>query len=194
MLNCIEARKTAKRMLGRRRYRHSVGVARAAKSLARRYGGDARAAALAGYLHDIAKEFDEEKLKKWAADPALEGIIDEKWAHPVLHAFAGAAYAKSVLKIDDDRIISAIRWHTTAKAGMSQLEKIIYVADFISADRTYDICRSVRKTAKRSLDAAYGEELSYTVKKLKSKNAPIVPITLEAYAELNERKQTNDVT
>lgn len=183
-----QARKLAKQRLSPKRYRHSVCVARAAGQLAAKYGEDKTNALIAGYLHDIAKELPKDEMTRLAVHPDTVDIIDNKKIHPVLHSYAGAALAGE-LGVTDERIIDAIRYHSTGKPGISLFGKIVYVADFISADRKYPQSKIVREAAKISLDKAYEEELAIVYNHLSEKGREILPITLSAIQEMKGNKK-----
>ena len=89
-----------------------------------------------------------------------------------------------MLGITDADVINAIRYHTTGREGMSLLEKIVYIADFISADRNYKDVGVVRKLAAQSLEEAILYTAEYTIKKLASQNLPIHPATLDCYKDV----------
>ena len=179
-----EARAAAKAELSKKWYRHTVSVAAAARRLARRFGESVEAAQIAAYLHDIAKELPAERLRQLADCGELANLTDKKQAQPVLHAFAGARIACERYGITDGDILNAIRYHTTGRPGMSRLEMIIFVADFISADRRQKTAEPVRRRAKQSLELAAAEELRLSIEYLNGKKAEIVPLTLAAYDEL----------
>ena len=86
--------------------------------------------------------------------------------------------------ITDEEILGAIRWHTTGKAGMSLMEKIIYTADFISADREYPGVDTVRKLAEISLEHAMLYTCRYTIEDLVRHDRPVHPSTMELYNDL----------
>ena len=111
--------------LTERRYIHSLCVADEAVKLAEKYGCDKEKAYTAGILHDIFKDTPKEEMLKMFDDFGiiLNGV--EKQAPKLWHAILGSEYIKRVLKINDDEIISAVRYHTTAKAGMTLLEKVM---------------------------------------------------------------------
>ena len=94
---------------------------------------------------------------------------------------------KEVLKINNTELISAIRYHTTAKRDMSLLEKIIYVADFTSADRNYPDVNVMRALADKSLEEAMIYALKYTIPKLLECDSAVHPDTLDAYNFLKVR-------
>ena len=166
------------------RYNHSICVADEARRLALIYNIDADKAYLAGLLHDITKNFStEEHLKNFSRfDIILTDI--EKSSEKLWHAISGAAYVNNILKVNDNDIVSAIRYHTTAKNNMTLFEKIIYLADFTSADRNYPDVSVMRKLVYKSIKDAMLYSLNYTINDLKEKNKAVHPDTLAAYNEI----------
>ena len=79
-------------------------------------------------------------------------------------------YIKNELGIDNEEILSAVRYHTTGKKGMTLLEKIVYIADYISAERDYPDVDVMRALSKESLEKAALYSLKYTLKKLSKTN------------------------
>lgn len=166
------------------RYIHSLGVAKSAKELAALYGADEEKAYTAGLLHDVMKNAspDEQLQIMEKADIILSPC--EKLNQKLWHAIAGAAFLKTELNITDEEIISAVRWHTTGKAGMNTLEKTVYLADFISEDRTYPDVDEVRRLAYISLERAIVYTQKYCIQKLLSQNMIIDPSGVECYNDL----------
>lgn len=113
------------------------------------------------------------------AEPGLDPVEKE---YPALwHAIAGAAFVRDELGIRDQDILNAIRYHTMARANMSMLERIVYVGDLISADRSYKDVDRMRKLAGRGLDLAVKEALRFAISDLAAKGNRIPRCTLEAY-------------
>ncbi len=166
------------------RYIHSLGVAKSAKELAALYGADEEKAYTAGLLHDVMKNAspDEQLQIMEKADIILSPC--EKLNQKLWHAIAGAAFLKTELNITDEEIISAVRWHTTGKAGMTTLEKTVYLADFISEDRTYPDVDEVRRLARIGLESAIVYTQKYCIQKLLSQNMIIDPSSVECYNDL----------
>ncbi len=182
-----------KNRLTPKRFNHSLAVAEEAKRLARKYGEDEARLFTAGLLHDAMKDSSpEEQLKLLDEDGIMLSDI-EKSAKKLWHAISGEVFARRVVGIEDKEILSAIRYHTTAKAGMTKFEKLLYVADFTSADRDYDGVDAVRSAADRDLDEAMEEGLSFTVSDLAGQRRPIHPDTVDAYNEIVlKRKSWNE--
>ena len=114
---------------------------------------------------------------------------NERQNQKLWHAAAGAAYAKSVLKIEDDEILSAILNHTTGRADMTLLEKIILVADITSDDREYSNVKNLRAIAETSLDEVIAAYSVYIVAYLKENNLYIsekTKATFNCYSKFNK--------
>ncbi len=163
------------------RYHHSLCVADEAVRLAERYGADEKQAYTAGILHDIMKDADANAQLQILAD--FDILLDEvERVSPTLwHARAGEAFIRHILQLPDEDILTAVRYHTTGRAGMSLLEKILFVADFTSADRTYDDVDEMRRLSDVSLEAAMEYGIAYTIHDLLNKGRPVHPDTLAAY-------------
>ena len=167
-----------------KRYKHSLAVAVEAQRLANLYGADEEKAYLCGLLHDITKNSSrEEHLNIFSNFDIMLNDIEIR-SEKLWHAISGAAYVKNVLKIADDEIFDAIRYHTTAKPSISLLSKILYLADFTSQDRNYPDVDVMRNLVNKSLDAAYKYALSYTVKEIIEKGAAVHIDTIQAYNEV----------
>lgn len=176
-------KKLLRERLTEKRYNHSLCVAQEAYRLALKYGADEQKAYLAGLLHDITKNApDTEHLNIFNK---FDIILDDIEFNSVKlwHAISGAAYIEYILNIKDKEIISAVRYHTTARKDISLLEKILYLADFTSADRDYEDVGVLRRLVNESLENAYIYALSYSVKELVDKSVPIHTDTFEAYNE-----------
>lgn len=169
--------------LSKKRYTHSLNVANAAVELARRYGGDADKAYLAGLLHDIAKELPAEEQLAIVKGSRLDVCEIETKSVPLFHAIAGAEMVRQMFDIRDEEILWAIRWHTVAAGGMSKLAVIIYLADLISEDRSYKDVNRMRKLANKSLERAMCEALRFSLSDSAEKGNSIPHSTLAAYNE-----------
>jgi len=166
------------------RFLHSLEVAKSAEYLALRYGADVDKARVAGLLHDVMKDVSAAEQLQIFKDFGILLTDVEKNAPKLWHAIAGAAFIQHILGIRDADIVNAIRYHTTARAGMSLLEKIVFIADFISADRTYPDVDVMRRLADETLEKAMQYALEYTVRDLKNKGAAVHPDTIAALEEI----------
>lgn len=179
----LEYKKILESRLTPKRYNHSLCVADEAVRLAQKYGGNCEKAYLAGLLHDITKNASkDEHLNIFSQFGIMLNEI-EKSAEKLWHAISGAAYIEHILKIEDQEIITAVRYHTTARENMTQLDKLLYLADFTSADRDYDDIDIMRQKVEISMEAALDYALSYTINDLVSRGKPLHIDTVKAYNE-----------
>ena len=170
-------------LMGDKRYIHSVNVSKEAVRLAEKYGVDTEKAALAGILHDITKELDVQKQLQIfdSGDIILSDV--EKSTTKLWHAISGSVYVQTELGINDQDIINAIRYHTTGRAGMSPLEKVIFLADFTSEERNYPDVDVIRKKAEISLEEGMLYGIQFTLSVLLSREGCISEDALGAYHE-----------
>lgn len=164
-----------------KRYNHSICVADEAVRLANKYGGDCDKAYLAGLLHDITKNATQDEHLQIFNEFGIMLNDIEKSAEKLWHAISGAAYIEHILGIKDEEIITAVRYHTTAREDMTQLEKLLYLADFTSADRDYDDIDIMRQKVEISMEAGLDYALSYTINDLVSRGKPLHLDTVKAY-------------
>lgn len=169
--------------LSEKRYFHSLCVAEEAVRLADRYGGDRSKAYLAGLLHDVLKDTDDKEQLKFAKQFGIILSDLELNAPKLYHSIIGSEYIRQVLGVTDPEIISSVRYHTTAKADMTLLEKILYLADYTSRDRDYDGVDKMREAVEQSMEKAMKIALQYTVEDLTSRGLPVHPDTLAAYEQ-----------
>jgi predicted HD superfamily hydrolase involved in NAD metabolism len=165
-----------------KRAAHVLGTARMAAELAALYGADAEKAETAALLHDLFRlapvpELDAQ-IDRLGEDPALKGDAN------LSHGRIAAAFAKEELGVADADILNAVRYHTTGRAGMSKLEKILYVADAAEPGRDYEGAPVLREAARRDLDEACRMELENTLRHLREKGREPHPDSLRAYAWL----------
>lgn len=166
------------------RFTHSLHVAEEARLLAQKYGADPEKAYTAGILHDIMKNSPREEQLAVLEQAGVTLTADERANPKLWHAIAGEAYARTVLQVRDADILQAIRYHTTARAGMSVLEKVLYIADFISADRDYNGVEEMRAAAGVSLEAAMLEGMRFCITDLVQSGQVIHTDSVEAYNEI----------
>ena len=186
--DCVKASdypKFIRKMMGDYRYTHSLNVAEEAVILAKLYGCDEKKAYTAGILHDITKEIPHEEQLQIILDGGI--ILDDvqKNAPKLWHSISGSVYVMTKLGITDIDIINAIRYHTTGRAGMSLLEKIIYTADYTSKERSYNGADIMREKSRKSLEEAMIFSCQFTLQNLSSKEAAIHPDQLFCYNELD---------
>ena len=166
------------------RFRHSLCVADEARRLAVRYGADPDKAYTAGILHDIMKDTDREAQLKILSDYGAELDAVEKHSPTLWHACTGEVFLRHVLGVEDEDILRAVRYHTTGCVGMTLLEKVLFVADFTSADRNYPDVDVMRCFADESLEAAIRYGVDYTIRELIERRNFIHPDTVALYNDV----------
>lgn len=163
--------------LKRERIEHTERVARAAVSLAKRFGVNVSDALTAALLHDIGKETE----KEWFALQGLEPPIETADMPPqIRHAAYGAAIAENCFGIENADILEAIRLHTTGDAKMSKLAQVVFLADGIEEGRDGEEAEKVRLTLREGLTAGMAEELKANIEYLKSRGMEIYPRMIKA--------------
>ena len=163
-----------------KRLRHCLGVEKAARELAERFGLDVEKAGLAGLLHDYAKKVSDEDflslIDKYRLDPDLKN-----WGNNVWHGMVGIYKIQEDLDLHDPEILRAIEIHTVGAGQMTNLDKVIYVADYIEHNRAFPGVDEAREIASLSLNKAVAYETARTVEHLAHQGFPIYPQTLETY-------------
>lgn len=163
---------------------HSRCVAKSARRLAEKYGGDPEKMFVAGLLHDVMKEAGEEETLEFCDRHGIELTPLERRSPKLWHAITGSVYVRTVMGITDPEIVVPIRYHTTGRAGMTLGEKILFIADFISADRDYSDVDVMREKAGSSLEDAMLYGLGYTIDELAQRRKAIHPDTVDAYNDI----------
>lgn len=145
------------------RYIHSIGVMETSREMAERFNVDKEKAIIAGLLHDCAKQIDKQ-IQITMCDERGVLIDDVKRENPALiHAELGADMAKTEFGITDKEILGAIKYHTLGRPNMTDLEKILYLADIIEPNRKeFEGLAELRALCKKDLNEAtlYGLELN----------------------------------
>lgn len=139
-------------LLNPHRYEHTLGVAQTAFTIAEACGFDVHRAYLAGLLHDCAKHMSDEDLIREAENHGETLTAQEiKYPNNLLHSKAGSYRANEIYGIEDREILDSIYYHTSGRANMSLLEKIIYISDFIEPGRKINIKPSLSELRSQSL-------------------------------------------
>ena len=168
------------RTLKESRYRHTVSVAHTAAALAMVHEASLYKALLAGMLHDCAKSFKDKELLEKCIKKGIEVSEIERENPSLLHAKYGAYLAEHRYEVEDPEILSAIACHTTGKPGMSTLDKILFIADYIEPYRIHtEKLPYIRRLSFENLDKALVFILESTLEYLKTTKAPIDPMTAE---------------
>ena len=175
-------------LLNPNRVRHVLGCRDTAVALAERWGADVTDAARAGILHDITKAIDG-PLQLTLCDAYGKLLDDFSKRYPrTLHALTGAMVAQRIFG-ENPAVVSAIESHTTGKANMTLLEKIIYVADYMEPNRDFPGVEKLRELAFSDLDGALKLGLEMTLEHLKAQGAEVSPASRSALDWLNQEKR-----
>ncbi|MFC4558881.1 bis(5'-nucleosyl)-tetraphosphatase (symmetrical) YqeK [Virgibacillus kekensis] len=185
-MNKEEAIKIVEPFLKRERFEHTLRVADTAVELATIYNESIEKVEMAAIFHDYAKYFPLEDMKKVILKNDLPKDLfeyhSELWHGPVASVLVEQEYG-----IEDHEIHSAIRYHTTGRANMSMMDKIIFVADYIEPGRNFPGVEEVREMAKQDLTRSAWMALANTIRFLVSRHATVYPDTFYAYNDLTKR-------
>lgn len=180
-----EMRTILEQQLTEDRYRHSLGVADTAASLARRFGMNEERARVAGLLHDCGRTYEVTELPLEARRRGIPIGKIESAMPLLLHAYVGAYLIYEVYGVNDAAIAQAIWRHTVGGANMTALDKIIYFADMIEPSRTYPEVERLRELARTaSLDEMMLVGLTESILFVAQKGGLIHPDTVTARNEL----------
>lgn len=167
------------------RYNHSKNVMIIAVELAQLFNVDIVKAKIAGLLHDYAKFLDAEQIHDYIKLFNLnydEFLLKNPY---LLHGPIGSEVIKLEFNIFDKDILNAIKYHTYGTVDMTDLEKIIYIADIIEPDRDYfEGLDELRTVAYQDLDHALKLSVKYTIDSLIQENKPIYYKTIELWNSL----------
>ncbi|MBR5152381.1 MAG: bis(5'-nucleosyl)-tetraphosphatase (symmetrical) YqeK [Clostridia bacterium] len=184
MLSQVEIKDWLQTRLSEKRFSHSLGVAQEAERLAKHYGADPQKAYLAGLVHDCAKEVSKDETMVQLSAFDIVPDVAAAAAPWLLHGTLGACVAKQEFGIEDEEILDAIRYHTTGKADMSLLARIIFIADFIEPGRTYPDVAMLREMTYQNLEEAMLFGIDYTIELLVKKKMIIHPDTIHCRNDL----------
>ena len=172
--------------LNEKRLRHTYSVAKEAVKLAERYGADAERAELAALFHDMFRSTPVQVLNMYIRQL---GLPESNMDNPNLsHGKIAAAVMMKDYGIEDKELLNAVSYHTTGRAGMTLLEKIIFLADAIEPGRKYPDVEKIRETAYVDIDRACIESLERTVKYVREIGEYLDPDTEKAIDYLKEKQ------
>lgn len=164
------------------RYKHVLRVNETALLLADKYSVPKEQVEMAALFHDIAKFNDKEYLRLIIVEENTDSRL-LSFHHELWHAFVGAIIAHNEFGVRNEDVLNAIRYHTTGRAGMSKLEKIIYVADMIEPGRDFPGVARLREIATEDIDSAMGACIHQSVQYLVSKRVQVFPDSIDCYNE-----------
>ena len=156
-----------------KRIKHTADVVSCAMQKAKELNLDVDKVRISATLHDCAKYLNHQDFADFK--------LDKDVPQPVVHAFLGAFVAQTVLGITDTDILDAIRFHTSGRANMSTLEKLIFVADMVEDGRTYEGVEELRKLYEKDFELCFLECLKEEFIHLLNKKQPIYVQTVNAF-------------
>lgn len=174
-------------MVYAKRHAHIRGVEEEAVRLAQRWNADVKSARRAGILHDCTKYWPMERHLAYCAEYGLSLDALELKSEKLLHSKTGALVARHVFG-ESDAVYDAIYCHTTGKADMTTLDKIIYIADYMEPNRDFPGVERLRAIAYEDLDAAVALGCEMSIKEMREKGREVHPNTCAALASLTDRK------
>lgn len=162
--------------LSKKRFTHTLGVVEAARALARIYGVNEEDAHIAALLHDCGKELSLQDMQLLVQDIPCD---EEMFANgALLHGLAGMVLAQSRYGVTKQDVLEAIRVHTTGKPNMSELDKIIFLADYIEKNREFPGVDFIREAANKSLNEGVLAGYDMTIRHLLDKGLSIYVLTI----------------
>lgn len=172
--------------LNKSRFEHTLRVADVAKDLAETYKCSVNKVELAALMHDYAKCEKTDDLKRIMMENNISIDLLE-YNKELWHGPVAAFIAENSFDIKDQDVLHAVRYHTTGRANMSEIEKILFVADYIEPNRTFKEVEEVRAIAKKNLPYAAWLVVRNTIQYLMKKKSVIHPDTFKAYNDLTKQ-------
>lgn len=182
-----------KERLTEERFKHSIGVYQTCLRLAKIYKISEEKAAIAGLLHDYARDLSEIELREYINQYKID--IDDIINNQIVlaHGYVGAELIKNELDILDEDILNSIKFHTTGRMNMSELEKIVFLSDYIEPNRSFPKVDEFREIALSNLDIATLMALNNTIFYIINKGHILHPLSVMARNSLliKASKHTN---
>ena len=188
--NFKELKEIVKSKMGLKRFTHTLGVVEMSEKLAKKYNADIEKCKVAALLHDICKEMDMKYIKNICKNNFMSELSEEDLENKeILHGFAGSYYVKNELGVDDEEILSAIKYHTVGVKNMTLVEKIVYIADAIEYGRNYPSVVEIREETFKDLDRGILMEIEHKEKYLESIGKKSHPNTEKLKKELLKKEE-----
>lgn len=182
-MNLESLREATRKQMPDKRWKHTLGVVETAIKLAKRFGGNPDKAELAALLHDYSKAWPidrmEEIIRQQQLPEELLHFDKELW-----HAHVGAWAVQTEHQITDEEVLNAIRYHTSGRANMTKLDKIICLADYMEPGRDFPGVGKIRELAKHNIEEALVAGFDSTIELLIERGKRIFPLTVLARNDL----------
>lgn len=166
---------------------HVIGCCETSQKLAERWGENVALAARAGILHDVTKALDAAEQLRLCEKYGI--ILDDFLIehHKLLHSKTAAAVAEHIFG-ESRKVVDAIYWHTTGRANMSTMEKILYIADYAEPNRSFDGVEKIRRHLYEDLDYALYTGFSMSLEELKREGKAFDRNSYNAWRYLKEER------
>ncbi|GFN30291.1 bis(5'-nucleosyl)-tetraphosphatase (symmetrical) YqeK [Paenibacillus xylaniclasticus] len=187
-MNREEMIESVKAQMPERRWLHVQGVMATSVELANRFGADPERAELAAILHDVAKYWPTERMERIIREEQLPQELLE-YDKELWHAPVGALVAEREYGVTDPEVLDAIRYHTSGRIGMTLLEKIVCLADYMEPSREFPGVNKIRAEAEHSVEKALLAGFDSTIAFLLEKGKRIFPLTVSARNDLIQQLQ-----
>lgn len=178
-----------RQQLPEQRWKHTEGVMETAVRLSHLYQADAAKAELAAILHDYCKYWPVEKLSALIVEHHLPADL-LAYDSQLWHAPVGAFVVKRDFGIEDQEVLDAVGYHTSGRAQMTLLDKIVCLADYIEPGRNFPGVEKIRELAGRSLEQALIAGFDSTIQYLLAQGKKVYPLTISARNRLIDELKT----
>ncbi|ACT02648.1 bis(5'-nucleosyl)-tetraphosphatase (symmetrical) YqeK [Paenibacillus sp. JDR-2] len=179
---------SVKSQMPEKRWKHVEGVMETSIILAGRFGEDPVKAELAAILHDVAKYWPIAKMEQIIREQQLDqGLLNHDKA--LWHAEVGYWVAEHEYGVKDREVLDAIRYHTSGRVGMTKLDKVVCLADYMEPGRDFPGIDRIRELSETSLEQALIAGFDSTIFFLLEKGNRIYPLTVESRNDLIEQQK-----
>src|SRR5690554_2847431 len=172
----------------KKRFIHSLNVMELAAELAAAHGIDQEKAAIAGLLHDCAKNIEADESLRLCEEFQIDIIDVERLQPKLLHGKVGAVLATKEYGVDDEEILDAIRHHTLGRENMTTMDKIVFIADYVEPGRNFEGIEELRELAFTDLDKTMVISLDNIIKHIITKEVLIHPVAILARNDLIKKR------
>ncbi|MEG2770529.1 MAG: bis(5'-nucleosyl)-tetraphosphatase (symmetrical) YqeK, partial [Oscillospiraceae bacterium] len=174
-----------------KRFTHTINVRDMAVEFAKKHGVNVEKAEISALLHDIAKEKTKDEMLLIFKENAIMAKDFEKKLFPIWHGPCAAIVAKTELGVDDAEILNAISCHSSGRINMTKLDKVLYLADMVSAERDYEGVDELRKLALCDLDKGMETALEMNIGFIKEKGKIVDEESILTLKWLKESRKEN---
>lgn len=166
--------------MSKQRFKHVLRVEQSALELAEKYDVDREKSSIAALLHDVAKEEPDSEMRDLVISENLDLDLLQ-YGSQIWHAPVGAVQARRDFEIVDEEILNAIKYHTIGTPDMTDVEKVIFVADYIEPGRDFEGVKKARKLAEKSLERVIQYKIRDTIVDLVARKKKIYPKAIDSY-------------